>query len=56
MKMPEPKRRKTGSLSKSEGQKLKSEYNQGGAPYGFVRNLSKASNLPLSKVRQFLQW
>ena len=30
-------------------------YTQGGAAYGSVRNLVKASNLSVSKVRQFLQ-
>ena len=29
-------------------------YTQGGAAYGSVRNLVKASNLSVSKVRQFL--
>ena len=35
-------------------QKLQSLYKQGGAAYGSVRNLVKASNLSVSKVRQFL--
>ena len=52
--MPKLKREKTGSLSKSERQKLQSLYTQGGAAYGSVRNLVKASNLSVSKVRQFL--
>ena len=43
-----------GSLSKYERQKLKRLYTQGAAAYGSVRNLSKASKLPVSKVRQFL--
>ena len=43
-----------GSLSKYERQKLQRLYTQGAAAYGSVRNLSKASRLPVSKVRQFL--
>ena len=39
--------------SKSERQKLQRLYTQGGAAYGSVRNLVKASRLPVSKVRQF---
>ena len=30
------------------------KYTQGNAAYGSVRNLAKASRLPVSKVRQFL--
>ena len=52
--MPKLKREEAGSLSKSERQKLERLYTQGGAAYGSVRNLVKASNLPVSKVRQFL--
>ena len=52
--MPKLKRQEAGSLSKSECQKLQSLYTQGGSAYGSVRNLVKASNLPVSKVRQFL--
>ena len=52
--MPKLKRREAGSLSKSERQKLQRLYTQGGAAYGSVRNLVKASNLSVSKVRQFL--
>ena len=52
--MPKPKRREAGSLSKSERQKLQRLYTQGGAAYGSLRNLVKASNLSVSKVRQFL--
>ena len=52
--MPKLKREEAGSLSKSERQKLQRLYTQGGAAYGSVRNLVKASNLPVSKVRQFL--
>ena len=52
--MPELKKEEAGSLSKSERQKLQRLYTQGGAAYGSVRNLVKASNLSVSKVRQFL--
>ena len=52
--MPKLKRKQAGSLSKSERQKLQRLYRQGGAAYGSVRNLVKASNLSVSKVRQFL--
>ena len=51
--MPKLKRDEAGSFSKSERQKLKG-YTQGGAAYGSVRNLVKASNLSVTKVRQFL--
>ena len=52
--MPKSKREEAGSLSKSDRQKQKTLYTQGGAAYGSVRNLVKASNLSVSKVRQFL--
>ena len=52
--MPKLKREEAGSLSKSERQKLQRLYTQGGAAYGSLRNLVKASNLSVSKVRQFL--
>ena len=52
--MPKLKREEAGSLSKSERQKLQRLYTQGGAAYGSVRNLVKASNLSVSKLRQFL--
>ena len=52
--MPKLKREEAGSLSKSERQKLQRLYTQGGAAYGSVRSLMKASNLSVSKVRQFL--
>ena len=52
--MPKLKREEGGSLSKPERQKLQRLYTQGGAAYGSVRNLVKASNLSVSKVRQFL--
>ena len=40
------------SLSKSERQKLRKLYTQGGAAYGSVHNLVKASNLSVSNLRQ----
>ena len=52
--MPKLKTEEAGSLSKYEQQKLQRLYTQGAAAYGSVRNLVKASNLPVSKVRQFL--
>ena len=52
--MPKLKREEAGSLSKSELQKLQMLYKQDGAAYGSVHNLVKASNLSVSKVRQFL--
>ena len=52
--MPKLKREEAGSFSKSERQKLQKLCTQGGAAHGSVRNLVKASNLPVSKVRQFL--
>ena len=52
--MPKLKREEAGSDSNSERQKLQRLYTQGGAAYGSVRNLVKASNLSVSKVRQFL--
>ena len=52
--MPKLTREEAGSLSKSELQKLRRLYTQGGAAYGSVCNLVKASNLSVSKVRQFL--
>ena len=54
MRMPKHKKEVIGSLSKSERQKLQKLYTKGYAAYGSVRNLSKASKLPESKVRQFL--
>ena len=44
-----------GSLSKYERQKLQRLYMQGAAANGSVRNLAKASRLPVSKIRQFLR-
>ena len=52
--MPKLKREEAGSLSKSERQKLQRLYTEGGAAYGSVRNLVRASSLSVSKVRQFL--
>ena len=52
--MPKPKIEEAGSLSKYERQKLQRLYTQGAVAYGSVRNLAKASRLPVSKIRQFL--
>ena len=52
--MPKLKKEEAGSLSKYERQKLQRLYTQGAAAYGSVRNLAKASRLPVSKVGQFL--
>ena len=52
--MPKLKKEEAWSLSKYERQKLQRLYTQGAAAYGSVRNLAKASRLPVSKVRQFL--
>ena len=52
--MPKLKIEEAGSLSKYECQRLQRLYMQGAAANGSVRNLTKASRLPLSKVRQFL--
>ena len=52
--MPKLEREEAGYLSKSERQKLQRLYTQGGAAYGSVRNLVKAGNLSVSKVRQFV--
>ena len=48
------KERGSWSLSKSGRQKLQKLYTQGGVAYGSERNLVKASNLSVSKMRQFL--
>ena len=48
------KREEGGSLPKSERQKLQRRYTQGGAAYGSVRNLVKASNISVREVRQCL--
>ena len=52
--MPKLKRERAGSLLKSELQRVQRLYTQGAAAYGSMRNLVKASNLSVSKVRQFL--
>ena len=52
--MLKPRREKAGSLSKYEDQKPERWYNQGGAAFGCARNLSRASNLSVSKLRQLL--
>ena len=52
--MPKLKRPAARSLSKSEPQKLQRLYTQGSPAYGSVSNLVKASNLPVSKLKQFL--
>ena len=52
--MPKPKREEAGSLPKNERQKLQRWHAQDGAAFGSVRNSVKASNLSVSKVRQFL--
>ena len=52
--MPKLKIEEAGSLSKYERQKLQRLYTQGAAAHGSVRNLAKASRVPVSKVRQFL--
>ena len=51
--MPKLRIEEAGSISKYERQKLQRLYTQGAAAYGSVRNLAKASRLPVSKVRQF---
>ena len=52
--MPKLKIEEAGSFSNYERQKLQRLYTQGAAAYGSVRNLSKGSRLPVSKVRPFL--
>ena len=54
MKIPKLKRGEAVSVSKYEHQKLKRLYTQSSGTCGSVRNLVEASNLPVSKVRQFL--
>ena len=54
IRMRKLKREEAGFLSKTERQKLQRLYTQGGAAYGSVRNLVKASNMSVSNVRQFL--
>ena len=52
--MPKLRIEEAGSHSKYERRRLKRLYTQSAAAYGSVRNLSKASKLPVSKVSQFL--
>ena len=52
--MPKLEIEEAESLSKYGRQKLQRQYTQGAAAYGSLRNLAKASRLPVSKVRQFL--
>ena len=52
--MPKLKIEEAGSLSKYERQNLQRLYTQGAVAYGSVRNLSKPSILPVSKVRKLL--
>ena len=52
--MPKLKREEAGSLSKSKPQKLQRLYTQCSTAYGSVRSLVEASNLSVTKVRQFL--
>ena len=52
--MPKLEIEEAGSLSQYERQKLQRLNTQGAAAYGSVRNLAKASRVPVSKVRQFL--
>ena len=42
-----------GSLSEFERQRLQRLYTQGAAAYGSVRNLAKASRVPVSKLDNF---
>ena len=48
------KRKEGGSFSKFERQKLKRLYANRNAAYGLVHNFLKTSNLPVSKLGQFL--
>ena len=50
----EKEREGAGFLSRSEKQKLQKLYSEGSAAYGSVKNLTKASKLPVSKVQYFL--
>ena len=52
--MPKLKIDEAGSLSKCKRQKLQRLYTQGVVAYNSVRNLAKASRLPVSKIGQFL--
>ena len=48
------KREEAGSVSKSKRQKLQRPYTQGGAAYGSLHNLVKASSLSVWKMKRFL--
>ena len=52
--MPQKKRERAGFFSKSEKQQLQKSYSEGSAAYGSVKNLTKASKRPVSKVQYFL--
>ena len=52
--MPKKKREGAGFLSRPEKQKLQKLYSEGSAGYGSLKNLTKASKLPVSKVQYFL--
>ena len=54
IKLPKLKREEAGFGSKTELQQLPRLNRQGGAAYGSVPKLVEASNLPVTKVRQFL--
>ena len=54
MKMPKKKREGDGFLSRSEKHKQKKLYSAGSAAYCSVKNLTKVSKLPVSKVQYFL--
>ena len=51
--MPEKKREEAGFLSRSEKQKLQKLYSKNFAAYGSVKNLTRGSKLPVSKVQYF---
>ena len=53
-KMPKKKREGAGFHSRSEKQKLQNLYSEGSAAYASVKNLTKASKLPVSKVQYFV--
>ena len=53
-KMLKKKKEGNGFLPRSEKQKLHKWYSEGSAAYGAVKNLTKASKLPVSIVQNFL--
>ena len=53
-KMPKRKREGAGFLLRCEKQNLHKWYSEGSAAYGAVKNLTKASKLPVSKKQYFL--